>query len=65
LDYPFFTKDLKGSPPALIMAAMKDVLCDDDRQYAMRFVQSGVKVKLRLLEGFDNGFAHTRLKEAT
>jgi acetyl esterase len=53
---PLVAEDHSGLPPALIVSAEFDPLCDDGRNYADKLAASGVPVKLRLYEGMIHGF---------
>lgn len=48
--------DLKGLPPAFIMTAECDVLCDDGEQYTSELVKAGVPVSVRRYLGHPHGF---------
>lgn len=53
---PLAAEDHSGLPPALIVSAEFDPLCDDGRNYANKLVAAGVPVKFRLYEGMIHGF---------
>jgi acetyl esterase len=61
---PLLAKDLAGLPPALVIAAENDVLCNEDQTYAMRLKEAGVNVQYKFYEGCDHGFTHTGPREA-
>jgi acetyl esterase len=61
---PLLAKDLAGLPPALVIAAENDVLCNEDQIYAMRLKEAGVNVQYMLYKGCDHGFTHTGPREA-
>ena len=53
---PFAAEDHSGLPPALIVSAEFDPLCDDGRNYADKLEAAGVPVKFRLYKGMIHGF---------
>lgn len=53
---PLSARDHSGLPPALIIAAEYDPLCDDGQFYSEKLRQSGVPVKFSLYEGQLHGF---------
>jgi acetyl esterase len=53
---PLAAEDHSGLPPALIVSAEFDPLCDDGRNYANKLENAGVPVKFRLYEGMIHGF---------
>ena len=53
---PLNARDHSGLPPALIVSAEFDPLCDDGRLYAEKLEAAGVHAKFRLYEGMIHGF---------
>jgi acetyl esterase len=53
---PLRATDLRGLPPALIIAAATDPLRDDAVRYAERLRANGVKVELRVFDKMPHGF---------
>jgi acetyl esterase len=53
---PLSAEDHSGLPPALIVSAEYDPLCDDGRKYADKLVAAGVPAKFRLYRGMIHGF---------
>lgn len=53
---PYLRKDLRGCPPAFVMTAEVDPLCDDGEAYARRLIESGVPVVMRRYLGLPHGF---------
>ena len=53
---PLTAEDHSGLPPALIISAECDPLCDDGRNYADKLTTAGVPVKFRLYQGMIHGF---------
>jgi acetyl esterase/lipase len=53
---PLAAQDRSGLPPALIVSAEFDPLCDDGRNYADKLAASGIPVKFRLYKGMIHGF---------
>lgn len=56
LAMPLNAKDLSRLPPALIITANYDPLCDDGSDYAARLRDAGNKVKLICYETMNHGF---------
>ena len=52
----FTAEDHTGLPPALIVSAEFDPLCDDGRNYANKLQAAGVPVKFRFYDGMIHGF---------
>lgn len=53
---PALSKDLKGLPPALFIAAECDPLKDDGKRFAEKLKTAGVPVKYSLYKGVIHGF---------
>ncbi|MCG7985381.1 MAG: alpha/beta hydrolase [Candidatus Thiodiazotropha lotti] len=53
---PLTAEDHAGLPPAFIVCAEFDPVCDDGRRYASKLEAAGVPVKFRLYEGMIHGF---------
>jgi len=53
---PLVAADHSGLPPALIIAAEFDPLCDDGRMYADKLRAAGVPVKFHMYDGMIHGF---------
>ena len=53
---PLAAKDHSGLPPALVVSAKFDPLCDDGKHYSNKLRQSGVPVKFSLYKGQIHGF---------
>ncbi len=53
---PLAAPDHSGLPPAFIVSAEFDPLCDDGRNYADKLEAAGVPVKFRLYDGMIHGF---------
>lgn len=55
---PPLAESLAGLPPAFVMTAEYDVLCDEGEDFAHRLTQSGVATTLKHYEGMLHGFVH-------
>ncbi len=53
---PLLAENLKGLPPAFILAAEFDVLLDEVEGYARRLQEAGVSVQFSLFNGLIHGF---------
>lgn len=61
---PILEKDLRGLPPALIIAAEYDPLHEEDKRYAERLADAGVEVLFRRFSKCCHAFTHFGPKEA-
>ncbi|MBW2942242.1 alpha/beta hydrolase [Zhongshania aquimaris] len=53
---PYLRVDLSDCPPAFVMTAEIDPVCDDGEAYGMRLVEAGVPVTLKRYLGMPHGF---------
>lgn len=53
---PARAEDLGGLPPAFVLAADRDLLCDENIAYAQRLSQAGVAVELHVYPATFHGF---------
>lgn len=52
---PMRRADLSGQPPAIVVTAEYDVLCDEGEAYAVRLAEAGIRVTRRRLAGLTHG----------
>lgn len=53
---PYRRPDLDGAPPAFILTAEVDPLCDDGEAYGRRLVEAGVRITMKRYLGLPHGF---------
>lgn len=53
---PARASDLAGLPPAYLMVAEHDPLCDEDQAYARRLIEAGVRTEVHVYPGTFHGF---------